>query len=249
MKTLKPTAALITLFLCFTFNLSPAQQRYQIHVDNVKPSMLFEYEKTAKAFTEACVKYNPQAPWIAASTSNLKYMYISPMENFAELDKNVFSDMAKAMGDDWAKTFESFDKCYDSHSDFVITLIESLTYMPEGVSQMQEDKNYRNWYYLYYTPANSKNMWDAMKGVKDLFAKKNSKSYYRVYRSGFGCPENFYLVAVSSKDDLDSAIQGKANDEVLGDERKAVFDNLIKQTSRFEELTGWMRPDLSYSPK
>ena len=88
-----------------------------------------------------------------------------------------------------------------------------------------------------------------MKGVKQLFESKGSKSYYRVYRSGFGCPENFYLVAISSKDELDSAVQGKANEEALGEERGSVFGNLMKYVSRFEEVTGYMRPDLSYAPK
>jgi len=121
--------------------------------------------------------------------------------------------------------------------------------MPEGISQTQEGLNYRNWYYLYYTPENSRNVWEAMKSVKQLFESKGSKNSYRVYRSGFGCPENFYLVAVSAKDELDSAMRGKANEELLGEERGPVFGNLMKYVSRFEEVTGYMRPDLSYTPK
>ncbi|WP_339916694.1 hypothetical protein [Yeosuana marina] len=247
MKILKPTV-LVVVLLCF-INTSLAQQRYQIHVDNVKPAMVKEYEKTAKKFVEACEKYNPQGPWITASSDNLKYMYISPMDNFADLDKPLYTDMAKEMGDDWSNLFMSFDKCYDSHTDFVITLVNNLSYMPEGMSQMQEGQNYRKWYYLYYTPENSQKMFEAMKGVKELFVSKNSKEYYRIYRSGFGCPENFYLVAVSAKDELDAAMTSKANDELLGDEWKEVFGKVMDVASRFDQISGWMRPELSYSPK
>ncbi|WP_445957904.1 hypothetical protein [Yeosuana sp.] len=248
MKTLKQTV-LLALFFCFIFNLSYAQKRYQIHQDNVKPSMVGEYEKTAKTFVEACKKHNPQSPWITATTSDMKYLYISPMENFADLDKNLFADMAKAMGDEWGNMFENFDKCYDTHNDYVITLSESLTYMPEGITQTQEGMNHRKWYYMYYTPENGKKVYDAMKDVKDLFASKGSKNYYRVYKSGFGCDENFYLVAISSKDEMDDIMRGKANETVLGEERGPVFGNLMSSISRFEELSGDMRPDLSYSPK
>ncbi|MDC1227220.1 hypothetical protein N8013_06170 [Algibacter sp.] len=52
MKTIKITF-LLALLLCFTFNLSQAQQAYQVHQDNVKPSMLMEYEKIAKEFNAA----------------------------------------------------------------------------------------------------------------------------------------------------------------------------------------------------
>ena len=171
------------------------------------------------------------------------------MDNFAELDKPLYADMAKEMGDDWSNLFMSFDTCYDSHTDFVITLINNLSYMPEGMSQMQEGQNYRKWYYIYYTPENGQKMFEAMKAVKELFVSKNSKEYYRIYRSGFGCPENFYLVAVSAKDELDAAMTSKANDELLGDEWKEVFGKVMDVASRFDQISGWMRPELSYSPK
>ena len=44
MKTLKPTL-LLALFLCFIFNFSFAQQRYQVHVDNVNPSKIWIMKK------------------------------------------------------------------------------------------------------------------------------------------------------------------------------------------------------------
>jgi len=42
-----------------------------------------------------------------------------------------------------------------------------------------------------------------MKGIKDVFASKGSKNHYRVYRSGFGNLEGYYLVAISAKDEID----------------------------------------------
>jgi hypothetical protein len=247
MKIFK-SSLLLTLILCFTINFSQAQKRYQVHVDNVKPSMVGEYEKISKQFLESCKKHNPQTSWITATTSDFRYMWVSPMENFAELDKDPFSDMSKAMGDDWGKIFEDYNKCYDSHSDFIITLSESLTYMPEGISQTQEGQNHRKYYYIYFTPENAKTVYDGMKGVKDMFASKGSKEYYRVYRSGFGNPENYYLVAISSKDEVDAATRGKANEELLGDGRHEVFGKLMQGVSRMEEYTGAIRPDLGYKP-
>lgn len=248
MKTIK-TTFLLAIILCFSFNLSHAQKRYQIHQDNVKPSMVAEYEKTAKEFNEACKKHNPQTPWITAMTNNFRYLYISPLENFAQLDERQFADMAEAMGDDWGKMFENFDKCYDSHNDYVIVLDEALTYMPNGISQTQEGQDYRKWFYMYYTPENSKKLREGMKAVKEMFVNKGSKEYYRVYRSGFGCPESFYLVAISAKDEIDSAKKGKANEELLGPDRWETFNKVMNNVTRMEEVSGTMRPDLSYTPK
>lgn len=248
MKSTKKTI-LLSIILSFAFIFSQAQKLYQVHVDYVNPSKVQDYEKTAKEFTEACKKYNPKTSWILTRTSDMRYMYVSPMENYAELDKNVFADMAKEMGDEWGNIFKNFNTCYDKHGDYVLVLDENLTYMPEGVTQTPEGENYRKFYFLYYKPENQGKLREAMKNVKDLFASKGSKEYYRVYRSDFGVTDSYYMVAVSSKDEADSALRGKANDELLGESAGEVFGNLMKTASRFEEISAWMRPDLFYSSK
>lgn len=248
MKTIKSTFLLVFI-LCFAYNLSQAQKSYQIHQDNVKPSMIKEYEKTAKAFNDACKLHNPQTNWATAATSDMKYMYITPVENMADLDKRPFADMAKKMGDKWGEMFTNFDKCYDSHRSYIIHLAEELTFMPEGISMTQEGQNYRKWFYIYFTPSNAAKVREGMKAVKELHADKGSKQYYRVYRNGFGTSEDFYLVAISAKDEIDSATKGKANEVVLGPDRWEAFSKVMDNASRFEEYSGEMRPDLSYSSK
>ena len=110
MKTIKSTFIAV-LLLVFTFNLSHTQaKRYNVHVDYVKPSKIGEYEKIAKEFNDASKKHNIQTSWLAVATSDLRYMYVSPIENFADLDKRPMADMAKAMGDSFGNMFEQFDK-------------------------------------------------------------------------------------------------------------------------------------------
>jgi len=87
-----------------------------------------------------------------------------------------------------------------------------------------------------------------MKAVKEMFASKGSKSHYRVYRSGYGTMESYYMVAISSKDEIDSATSSKANDELLGPDRYETFNKVMNYVSKFEEYTGTVRPDLGYSP-
>ena len=89
----------------------------------------------------------------------------------------VFADMSKAMGENWGNIFKNFNTCYDKHGDYVLVLDEGLTYMPEGVTQTQEGEDYRKFYFLYYKPENQGTLREAMKGVKELFASKDSKEY------------------------------------------------------------------------
>ncbi|WP_142786207.1 hypothetical protein [Changchengzhania lutea] len=247
MKTLK-TSVLVICILCLSFNFVQAQQSYWIHQDNVKPSKIREYEKIAKEFREACKKHQPDTQWVTAVTNDMTYLYITPMENFAEMDERPFKDMAESMGDDFGNMFERFDTCYDSHGDYVITMDESLTYMPEGISQTQEGMNYRKWFFLYFSPEKEDELREGMKAVKELYTSKDSKGSYRVYRSGFGAMESYYVVVVSAKDEIDAATKGKKNDETLGEERWDVFMKVMGNITRMEEKTGEMRPDLAYMP-
>ncbi|MGB5420267.1 hypothetical protein [Algibacter sp.] len=250
MKTLKSTL-LITLLLCFSFTITNAQQAFIIHQDNVKPSKFMEYEKIAKEFHEASIQHNVQTSWSTAMTNDFQYFYITPIKNMAELDERPFEEMAKTMGDKFGEMFNRFDQCYSSHGDYIVIRDSELSYMPENKTEAPADENYRKWYYMYYTPKNAKKMREGMLAVKEYFKAKGSTEYYRVYRNGFGQMKNYYMVSVSAKDEIDSAKKSKANQELLGsfDERWAVFSKVMDYTSKTEEFSGEMRPDLSYKPK
>lgn len=247
MKTIKSTL-LLALFLCFTFNLSQAQQAFQVHQDNVKPSKVGEYEKIAKEFHDASVEHNVQASWITAMRDDFTYYYITPIENMAELDERPFADMAKAMGDKFGEMFERFDKCYDSHGTYILHSVKDLSYpAPEGTDM--SDQNYRKWLIMHYKPKNGAKLKEGMKAVKDMFTAKGSKEYYNVYHSGFGSMDSYYLVSISAKDEVDSVQRQKANQEVLGPDRMETFNKVLEYVNKWEEHAGWMRPDLNYSPK
>ncbi|MEW4924573.1 hypothetical protein [Algibacter sp. 2305UL17-15] len=246
MKTIK-TTLLLAFLCCFVANLQ-AQQMFQVHQDNVKPSMLMEYEKIAKEFQDASVKHNLQASWVTAMRDDFTFYYITPIENFAELDKRPFADMAKAMGDKFGEMFERFNKCYDSHGTYTMSSVKDLSYSaPEGTDM--SDQNYRKWILIYYKPKNAAKLKEGMKAVKDMFTEKGSKEYYNVYHSGFGSMDSYYLVSISAKDEVDSAQRQNANKEVLGPDRMETFNKVLKYVHRWEEHAGWMRPDLYYSPK
>jgi len=248
MKTIK-TSLLSLVLLCLSVNALQAQQMFQIHQDNVKPSMMMEYEKIAKEFNEASIANNVQATWFTAMSNDFRYFYVTPIENFAELDERPFADMAKAMGDKFTDMFKRFHKCYNSHGTYIIVRDDELSYQLAEDAQPNESENHRTWFYIYYTPENTKNIREGMKAVKELFSSKGSKQYYNVYRNGFGQMENYYLVSVPAKNEIDSATRSEANKEVLGPDRWDTFNKVMNYATRTEEYKGEMRPDLSYTPK
>jgi len=228
-----------------------APKMYWVHEDRVKPSMMMEYEKSAKALVENCQKHNIQTlGWITTATNDHRYLYVSPISTMADINYDGFKPLQEAMGEDaFGQTFSDMDKCYTEHGDYIIVLNEELTYMPEGFTQTPEGQDYRRFYYIRTTPEHNGKLKEKMKAIKDFYASKGSKAYYRVYQSGFGTMGNYYMVAMASKDGISFETMGEENRSLLGDERHKVFSEMMQYVTSIEEVTGMMRPDLAYSPK
>ena len=241
--------AMVAVPMLLTSQETPTM--YWVHEDQVKPSMVMEYEKAATQLVENCQKYNIQTlNWITTSTSDHRYMYVSPISSMSDINYEGFKPLQEAMGDEaFGKMFSDMDKCYTAHGDYILHLNEELTYMPDGFTQTPEGQNYRRFYYVRTTPEHNAMLKEKMKAVRDFFAEKGSKMHYRVYQSGFGTMGNYYLVAIAAKDGVSFETMGDENDNILGEERRQVFGDMMKYVTSMEEVFGMMRPDLAYSPK
>lgn len=253
MKTQKFYNALAVLLL-IPFVLLEAQesknQAFYIHEDKVKPSMTQEYEKVSKEFADACKEHGLQdMSWVSASTSTGRYLSISPMEKFGDLDKDYFAPMAEKMGEEaFQDLFKRFNACYDTHGDYVVYLNNELTYMPETATTVPEDETYRKWHFLYVAPSNIQKLKEKMKELKALYAKKGAKQGYRIFHNGFGNMGDYYVAVLSAKDAEDYAKKSKANDVLLGEEGKKLFGQIMEYVLKYEVETGEMHPELAYSP-
>ena len=232
-----------------SFSQNDNYQAYLVHRDEVKPSMSAEYEKLAKDYKAACEKHASTESFSVAETSDGSIMSITPISKLGDID-NRNDDLREKMGADaYAALMKNFNKCYDNHGSYVVLLNKELSYMPNGIQTTEEGKNYRKWHFMYTTPENKAALGDKIKDIKKMFADKKSKMHYRVYENGFGQMDDYFLVVVSAKDELEYAQLTAENRQLLGPESKASFDALMKLTSRYEETTGNMRPDLGYTAK
>jgi len=246
---------IIALFLMllpnFSFSQDNNDQAYWIHEDRVKPAMVQEYEQVSKDLIAACVKHNIQDNnWLTAVQDDNTYLYITAIDKLADLDINGFATLSEKMGKDkMSALFDRFFSCYDEHGDYVVYLNKDLSYMPGGITQVVEGKPFRTFYYNYVTPSNTKYFEATLKKIKDLFAKKNSKMHYRVYKTGFGVIGTYYMIVLSAENAEAIAKAGSENFELVKDEFQPLLTELSKYTWKQNGKSGSMRGDLSYVPK
>ncbi|WP_298481160.1 hypothetical protein [uncultured Maribacter sp.] len=226
-------------------------QAYWIHEDQVKPSMVTEYEKTTKNLVAKCKEHNLQGlDWITTVTEEYKYLYVTPIDSMADINYAAFDVLSKKMGKEaLSELFSDMDKCYDKHGDYIIRLDKELSYMPEGITQTPEGMPYRKFTYYHYTPENYDEVFEKAAAIKAVFESKNATMHYRVYKSGFGTMGSYFLVAVAAKSAEDYERLSKENRKILGEEFGKLLGELHKKVSKIERESGAMRPDLDYIPE
>ena len=242
------------LFLLFFMMNAFAQegkaQAFWIHEDQVKPSMRMDYEKASRELVSACKTNNVQnIQWAVASMDDGTYLAITPIEDLAEIQTMNFGDLREKLGDEkFTKMFDNFNKCYDKHGDYVSYLIPSLSYMPDGLRTDTPGQDYRVWHRMEVSAGNIQKIEPKLKQLKELFASKNSKIHYRVYRNGFGNLGDYFVAVISAKDALDYDTRMLENQELLGEEGQKLFGEVFEYVENYKVNRGGMRPELAYQP-
>lgn len=251
MKSIRSIIIFMALSLCIIFTITAQSDRYQmyvVHEDHVKDGMMNKHTEADKAILAAAKEHKMKGmDWLTFQAEDNRVMYLSPIENFAELDKNPFEDLKVKMGDEaFEKLFEPFAETYTKHGDYILRLDNELSYMPEGITQNTEGENYRELVYYHIPPGKGKKAEELAKSFKKLYTDKGSKVHYRLYKSGFGNMGNYYMVAVSAKDAAAMEKMRKENMELIGEEGKKLFAELEKTMSERKIVTGHIKPELSY---
>ena len=247
MKTLKITLLLIAFVMLSPMKTIAQNQRFVIHQDNVKPAMELEFIKTTKELVEACKKYElKDTQWYTTRLSDGSYLFASPIKNMAELDVDSFAPIAEKMGkDNFNGMFEKFNTCYDTHGDFVVVLRNDLSYTAPA-NATTETQNFTKFHFFYVTPENSVKVANKLKEIKELYTSKKSKESYRIYHSGFGVMNEYYVAVLSAKDEMTYEKTSEENNALLGDEWNKKFNELFVLTTKYDQKTGYAHPELSY---
>ncbi len=249
MKTIEKILKTLLILLISTNFIIAQNQHYRIHVDHVYPSSSDAYEKISKKLADLAKENQEEDSWNVLWTNDNKVISIAPVAGWEDLGKEFMPKTRAKLGDEkFREIFQEFDKHYDYHNDYIITLNNELSYMPDGMTTTPKGKDFRKNTLMYFKARDLEKVTEIAGKFKELYTKKGSKSHYRVYFSGFGNPESYIMVASAAENALEHAKQADANNKLLGEDSKALWDELTRYVTRIEHMEGNMVPGLSYSP-
>ncbi|MGA8855215.1 MAG: hypothetical protein WB492_13655 [Christiangramia sp.] len=239
----------LSLFLCLaTTAQSDRYQMYVVHEDHIKDGMMDKHIQADKAILDAAKEHQMKGmDWLTFQSEDNRVLYLTPIDNFAELDKNPFEDLKNKMGDEaFEKLFEPYAETYTEHGDYILRLDSELSYMPDGMTQNTEGKNYRELIFYHIPPGKGDKAEEMAKEVKKLYSNKDSKVHYRLYKSGFGNMGQYYMVAVSATGPEEMENMRNENMQLIGEEGKKLFEEIDNITSKQEVVKGYIKPEISY---
>lgn len=251
MKSIKTIYSAVLMALLLSISVQAQSDRYQmyvVHEDQVKEGMMEKHHESDKTLIKAAKDNNlKNMSWITFVAEDNRVMYLTPIANMAELDKNPFDELEDKMGEEaYNNIFESYTDTYTKHGDYILRLDKELSYMPNGITQTPEGENYRELTYYYIPPGMAEKAEELAKSVKKMYQEKNSKIHYRLYKSGFGNMGYYYMVAVAAESPEEMEKKRNENDDLLGDEGKALFDEIENTGTEMKTVTGYIMPELSY---
>jgi len=244
------TAFYLLIFMCMTFSTQAqdaTSQKFIVHEDVVMPSQIAEYEAATKKFAETMSEHNAvEAAYLTVSLDDMRYLYVSAIENMAALDKNPMQGVAETMGqENFEKMMSGYNGTFESHKNYVINLNHDLSYNSGEI--MMEGVNFRHFDYYFITPGK----WKAAKAIAkewtELHASKNAPHGYRIYTGGLGT-EPMIMVVQWAKSAEDYYANQAENQKALGDTQD-LMERTMAVTRKLESYDGMIRPELSYQPK
>lgn len=255
MKT-KPISFLITVFICFgtimgaSAQMNTSTQLFAIHEDVVIPSRVAEYEEAARNLARLFEQHNiPSMQYRAAGSDDFVYVYISPVENYAALDKmNAgFVELQKKMGQSaFANAMDKFNGNYHSHRDYMLRMHPELSYKPEYGNDPTMDMNFRHWDFYHVYPGKETEIEAVAKEWISLNQSKNIEQGYRLYMGDMGTDMPMVLVSFAARNATEYYANSEKNMKALGEEGEKLIQKTMSLVWKYESKDGAMRPDLSY---
>jgi hypothetical protein len=94
----KITSLLLLLLVAGSSVAQDTPSMFAVYESHIKPTMDATYREAVKKFKATCQQQKMTFSWFAGILDDNSYIYLVPMKNFADLDKNMFSDLEAKIG-------------------------------------------------------------------------------------------------------------------------------------------------------
>ncbi len=226
---------------------APQGQLVRILTVKVDPSKVSEYEAAVEDLFAKLAKKKFSFPISAAVGEDLVYGFLSPIENFAALDK-LQEDLSQVIGKN-PQIMERLSKASESRTYWVIRERPDLSYVPENPRLQPDEIRFMHLDRYYLRPGTEAQAEATAKEWVKLYRRKYVADGFRVSFAVTGAELPVLTVGIPAKNALDYQTQAQKIQALLGEEGQALMERSLSIVRRLDPLDITLRPDLSYQPE
>lgn len=239
----KLTTVWLLLLIAASSLAQDAPSMFAVYESQVKPSMDAVYRDAVKKFVAACKEQKMTFSWFAGELDDNSFIYMVPIKNFADLDKNMFTPLEAKIGKvAMASHGQAIDRCVENQTSSVVLFLPGLSYLSPTADDYYRDV-------FYWVPEAGKAE-EAEKLITEWIALNKSKQTplgIHTYRNIFG-GETGYVFVSWGRNRADVGMKLQKRNELLGEELPKLWARTLLITKKYYTRTGWVAPALSYSP-
>lgn len=244
--------ALLALFLAAP--AASAQESgstwFTIFVDHVDISNHQAFEAAGREFTDLFRNAGVEVPgWVTITGADLGYTYAVPGQGPGDLEamNESWGAAMQAIGAAGTRVMAESDALVERREVYFLQLRPDLSYKPETVGLTPETP-FRHYVQLKVHPAKTQEFEAAAKAWADAYARHGIERGFRVYQYATGSDLPMYLIVEHAKDEAQFHAAGAEIERVLGPDMEALYAQTGPSLRSVREMTGRVRPELSYSP-
>ena len=217
---------------------------FSVREEIVRPSMTPKFLAAMKKFKASCEEAKLTFSWNTISFDDNTYLFIAPLSNTADLDKNPFAGLETKFGKEGSgKIWAEFDGCVESYSEYVITRLADLSYLTPPAGENSRDVTC--W---YVEPGKEGEAQAILAEWKKMYESKKIQNGYSVYRIKWG-KEFGYAIVAWGKSQSDIALKEEKAQELMGQDGMALWTKTQAITRKIYSKRGRVLPEYSYAGK
>lgn len=222
-----------------------SKQMYWVREIQIKPGMRDANIALDKEYMENVKKHDIDHKYLLMVNDEDLVRYLTPINSLCDISTDYKAHLGEKMGND--KAYELFSKYNETATmlgDYILTMDMDLSIMKEE-KPTDAGSAYHKWIIYYPYPGKSDEFIKQARTVRKLLDNKDTKLKSRIYRSGFGSPEEFFIASIPAKDEESYVNLINETGELIGEEFGRELDKFNKLCSKIKTEDVWFVPSMS----
>ena len=252
----------LVVFLGFVFCFCSLSVLAQVEEQNaqfflvveevVKPPMVSKFEETAKEELALLAENHFPYTCYMYATDNYIYYYVWPVKDYADIGNlmNTWMEMVKKIGmEKWQALNVQKGKTLESYKFGAIRHRPDLSYFQENPRFKPEEANFMYLVFCSILPGKESEFEQICREWVKLDTEVNRSDAYDVFVVEMGSEMPLYFWTSRGISAADFHKQQEIYGTKGGEKIMELWDRTMALCKKYEDKTGWYRPDLSYIPK